>query len=108
MSESVWQRADDVKSESLPKAQRTSVGSDGVKDLPDRLTIFLSRTANLERLQPSVFGLGIRSRDSIAIRFQDATIAPFSPKIIHCAYACTANRGGRRMRIKVWSRLHEY
>jgi len=44
-------------------------GNDGAKNLPDGLAIFLSRSANLERSQPSVSGLGIRSRHSIAIRF---------------------------------------
>ena len=33
MSESVWQRADDFKSEILPKAQRSSVGSDDEVEL---------------------------------------------------------------------------
>jgi len=44
-------------------------GNNGAKNLPDGLAIFLSGTANLERMQPAIFVSAIRARHLIVIIF---------------------------------------
>jgi len=74
-----------------------------VKDLPDSLAIFLPGSANLEQSQPAVSVSAIKARHLIVIGVSLRGSTPFAQNNRLRSRLRAANRGGRRMRIKVWA-----
>jgi len=75
-------------------------GNDGVKDLPDGLTIFLPGTANLEQSRLAVSFSAIRARHLIIIVVSLRGSLRFAQHNRLPGRLGAANRGGHWMRIK--------